>query len=114
MEEIERRWKRELQYAAVGVVTAALIELFATQLEGARERRRPSLAKLLLAGGVAAAYAHLVPRQSWGLRSGAAFAQLPAVASVHSSLGGGSPLQLGVWGALTGLAMQWLQPQRMA
>lgn len=103
-------WQRELQYAAVGVISAVLVELGAS----VRQRAQPAASRgtrwgwLLLAGGVAAAYAHLVPSAHWGLRSGAAFAQLPLVTALHSHVDAASSLKLAAWGALTGLALHQL------
>ncbi|MGH9475835.1 MAG: hypothetical protein ACRD1C_05845 [Terriglobales bacterium] len=50
-----------------------------------------------------------MPAEQWGLRSGAAFAQLPWIASLESSLGGPRPLELASWGALTGLLLRLLR-----
>ena len=100
-------WRRDLQYAAVGIVTAAIIEVLTGAGEGAGARRA-EVGRVLLAGAIAAAYAHVVPAESWGARSGAAFAQLPMVVSAHASLGEAPPLRLGIWGALTGLALRLL------
>jgi len=109
-------WRRELQYAAVGITVAALVEVGANATGNAtriatsngRSRGARRLGWLLLAGGVATAYAHLVPKGNWGLRSGAAFAQLPLVLSLHERLGVASSVRLAAWGALTGLALHAL------
>jgi hypothetical protein len=100
-------WGRELQYAAVGVAAAALVEIASSATRG-RTRGGARLGWLLLAGGVAAAYAHLVPSAHWGLRSGAAFAQLPLVASLHEHVDAANSLKLAAWGGLTGLALHHL------
>ncbi|HEY7838079.1 MAG TPA: hypothetical protein VIC54_05740 [Terriglobales bacterium] len=105
-------WQRELQYAAVGITAAVLVEVGASASSGATSDDRSHRARrwgwLLLAGGVATAYAHLVPKGNWGLRSGAAFAQLPLVLSLHERLGTASSVKLAAWGALTGLALHVL------
>lgn len=92
------RWQRNLQIAATGVVAAALIEA----VIGRKRRRVASIARCLLAGGVAYVYAQLTPPVHWGARSGAAFAQLPWVAALESSLAGAGRAELAAWGGLTG------------
>lgn len=94
-----------MQFAAAGMVAAALVEA----TTGGQRPRRQSLGRCLGAGGAAFVYAHLVPAEQWGLRSGAAFAQLPWIASLESSLGGPRPLELASWGALTGLLLRLLR-----
>jgi len=89
-------WQYDLQYAAIGVLAAAAIEFFAP---------RHRLAPLLMAGVVAAAYAHMVPEPKWGARSGATFAQLPLVAGV-AGMGSDSRVRAGAWGGLTGILLR--------
>ncbi|MGH9488213.1 MAG: hypothetical protein ACRD04_11575 [Terriglobales bacterium] len=100
------RWQRNLEFSATGVMAAALVEL----LGGSRHSRLESISRCLLAGGVAFAYAQVIPPRQWGVKSGASFAQLPWIASVEESLGGSRPLELACWGGLTGLFLKLLRP----
>lgn len=96
-------WERNLDVVAAGVAAAALLEL----VTGHHRSRPASLGRCLLAGGVALAYAQFVPAGDWGARSGAAFARLPWVGALASSLGGAETLERAGWGGLTGLLAQW-------
>lgn len=91
-------WLRQLEVAAAGVAAVTLIELFA-------RRRRPRtqlLGRCLLGGATAVAYANLVPRAYWGVRSGAAFASLPPVSAARRHLASSLPFEPAAIGALTG------------
>jgi hypothetical protein len=96
-------WERNLQVAAAGIAAGALLEL----VIGKQRTRSASLRRCLLAGGVALAYAQLVPSTAWGPRSGAAFARLPWVRALGSSLGGAEPWEPAGWGGLTGWLLRW-------
>jgi hypothetical protein len=98
-------WERNLQVAAAGVAAGALLEI----VTGGQRTPLASLRQCLLAGGVALAYGQLVPAAEWGVRSGTAFARLPWVKAVESSLGGVPTLERTGWGGLTGLLLRWAQ-----
>lgn len=98
-------WQRRLQWAAAGVVVAAVME---TLLGGAHSQRQ-SLERCFIAGGIAWLYAELVPGEQWGPRSGAAFAQQSWVASLDAGLGEERALERAGWGALTGLLLKLLR-----
>ncbi|MGH9468603.1 MAG: hypothetical protein ACRD1Y_14735 [Terriglobales bacterium] len=100
------RWQKNLQIAATGVVVAALIEA----ATGSERSRLESVARCLLAGGLAFAYTQIVPEAHWGVRSGASFAQLPWVATLESNLGSVRPLELAAWGGLTGWFLKLVHP----
>ena len=95
-------WQRNVNYAAAGVLAAAVVELVA----GQGHSRAQSLGRVLAGGAMAAAYANLVPRSNWGLRSGAAFAQLPLVGVLGAHLGAARGLELTASGALSGWALR--------
>ncbi|HXE31727.1 MAG TPA: hypothetical protein VN515_08000 [Terriglobales bacterium] len=99
-------WQREVQVLAVGITAAVAVEFLSRAWSGEEHSPARKAGQLLLAGGMAAAYARLVPRSSWGLRSGAAFAQLPLVSTVHTRLSPAPPFPMTLWGALTGLALR--------
>ena len=96
-------WKRSVQVTAAGVAAGALLEI----VTGRERTRWSSLGRCLLAGGVALAYAQFVPATAWGPRSGAAFAGLPWVRALESSVGGVAPMERAGWGGLTGLLLLW-------
>ena len=98
-------WRPALQVAAVGVTVAALLELV---LPARRETTQERVAHCLVAGGVAAAYAQLVPAHSWGARSGAAFGQMGLMRAVQARVGMAPGLKLAAWGALTGWSLRRL------
>ncbi|HEV2445875.1 MAG TPA: hypothetical protein VGS58_08140 [Candidatus Sulfopaludibacter sp.] len=85
------------------MAAAAAVELLA----GARHSRVQILGRCLLAGGAALAYANFVPRSHWGVRSGIAFAHLPAVSAMRNRLAPPAPFEHAALGALIG----WLLRQ---
>jgi hypothetical protein len=100
-----REWQRNLNYAAAGVVGAALVEL----TTGRGHSRPQTLARLVAGGLVAAAYANLVPRESWGPRSAAAFARLPLVHALGAGLAQAGDLELAASAGLAGMALRLIR-----
>lgn len=98
-----KAWERNLQVASAGILAGALLEIAV----GRERTRSASLRRCLLAGGVALAYAQFVPSTDWGPRSGAAFARLPWVRALETSLGGVEALERTGWGGLTGWLLRW-------
>jgi hypothetical protein len=95
-------WQRNVNYAAAGVLAAALVELAAGRGHG----RAQTLGRVLSGGAVALAYANLVPRSAWGLRSAAAFAQLPLVRTLEAGLGHSRGPALAAATGLAGVALR--------
>lgn len=100
MKKLSQGW----QYAAVGVLAAATVEMVA---HAPRPRARVWV-PLILAGATGVLYGNLIPRGEWGARSGAAFAQTSVMTHLHRHWAATDPLQLTAWGALTGWALRRL------
>ncbi|MGH9417311.1 MAG: hypothetical protein ACRD01_11860 [Terriglobales bacterium] len=95
---------RNLRFAAAGIAAAGLVEILA----GGQRSRLESLGRCALLGGIALAYAYMIPVGNWGLRSGAAFARLPIITVVESSAGAQRPAEFVAAGGLAGLLLRWL------
>jgi len=95
-------WWRNLDYAAAGIAAGALVEL----LTGARRTRSESLLHCLSAGGIAVAYANLVPPSIWGATSAARFAHLPVIASLS-----GVTMNQTARLSLAGLLLRWTRSE---
>jgi hypothetical protein len=95
-------WQSNLEYVAAGALAAGLVELAA----GRGHTRAQTLGRVLAGGALAAAYANFVPRASWGVRSGAAFAQSPMVRALDSALGAAAGLEMAAAGGLAGMVLR--------
>lgn len=96
-------WPRNLRFMAAGVAAAGLVEVLA----GGQRSRLESLGRCALVGGIALAYANLIPAGQWGLRSGAAFAQLPIVTAVEARAPAQRPAEFAAAAGLAGLLLHW-------